>query len=255
MSTFLISARLSAAVAVLLVVAGCGSTNSVSKPAPPPSASAPNPIPAEVLSGLSARLKTKKVDLSDPSAAKKAAFIEFWLGHTFEVHAHRMRGANANEVYLAPDGHSEAVYDAAGDLVRDPINQGSYNYAHPVEQPLAHFVADILPWLRWGNASNDPTSVKERTDAYLLDLQDGLHRALEEMGKGKAEPDSDLTEAEWATLAFYMDVIDDTSVSKLLAVPAKDRDAAVTSFMAKLQGNLNTALAEEIKAAPPTMDR
>jgi hypothetical protein len=52
-----------------------------------------------------------------------------------------------------------------------------------------------------------------------------------------------------------MDVIDDTEVSKLLAVPAKDRDAAVTSFMAKLQGDLNTAITEEIKAAPSAMDR
>lgn len=166
-----------------------------------------------------------------------------------------MRGAKANEVYLGPDGHSEAVYDAAGDLVRDPVNQGSYNYAHPVAQPLRHFVADILPWLRWGNASDDPTSVKERTDAYLMDLQDGLHRALKEMPETKREVNSPLDETERAALAFFIDAINDTELSKLLAAPTEKRDAAITTFMDELRGNLHTAVTDEINAAPSAMDR
>lgn len=99
------------------------------------------------------------------------------LARTNEVLIHRMRGQEGNVVYLGPGGHREAVYDADGELVEDGFNDGTYNYAHPVREPLVHFTSDISPWIAWGLSKADPTSVEDRVYAYMGDLEGGIRRA------------------------------------------------------------------------------
>ena len=36
-----------------------------------------------------------------------------------------------NDKYVSVDGHIEGVYDENGNLVTDPVNQGTYNFANP----------------------------------------------------------------------------------------------------------------------------
>jgi hypothetical protein len=49
------------------------------------------------------------------------------LQNTTEVRIHQQNGAKDNQIYISPDGHKEAVYDKNGKLVKDGINDGSYN--------------------------------------------------------------------------------------------------------------------------------
>ena len=59
-------------------------------------------------------------------------------------------------------------------MVRDGINDGSYNYAHPENDPINHFTRDILPWIFWGYSREDPTTIEERLVAYSESLGGGL---------------------------------------------------------------------------------
>ena len=126
-----------------------------------------------------------------------------WLSNTSELPIHQLRGKTGNKLYLHKDGHKEVVYDADGKLVKDGINDGSYNYAHPVNEPLKHFNQDILPWILFGSSRTDPTSVKERLEAYSRALGIGLAAAQE---KPKEEVPK-LAESELSAVRFFLEVV------------------------------------------------
>jgi len=107
----------------------------------------------------------------------KEALIVDLLSRTPELNIHRMNGQSDNQVYTHEDGR-EAVYDGNDSLVTDPVNQGSYNYYHAVDRPLAHFAKDIHPWIKWGNARGDPSTRDQRISAYMKDLRLGISAAL-----------------------------------------------------------------------------
>ncbi|MEP1231118.1 MAG: hypothetical protein ABJG88_10620 [Litorimonas sp.] len=109
-------------------------------------------------------------DLTDT----EKAMVFFVLSQTSEVRIHQMRGAKENTTYLHRDGHKEAVYDGAGKLVQDGMNDGSYNYAHPQKNPFEHYTKDIHPWIAYGTSPDDPTDIEERVYAYVLDLEMGI---------------------------------------------------------------------------------
>ena len=115
----------------------------------------------------------------DPVDQWKEVLIADILSKTQELNTHQMNGQNGNQVFINDDGR-EAVYDAQGELVTDPVNQGSYNYYHPVNEPLAHFAKDIHPWLKWGNTRDDPSTKEQRLNAYLKDLKAGIISAFNE---------------------------------------------------------------------------
>jgi len=100
------------------------------------------------------------------------SIIHYILKNTYENNIHKMRGETDNVVYTNEDGR-EAVYDKDGKLVTNSYNQGSYNYGS-YDEPIKKFLLDIAPWLKWGNARNDPTSFNERLYYYTLDLNNGI---------------------------------------------------------------------------------
>src|SRR5687767_6932102 len=106
----------------------------------------------EVLNLSSVIGRIQRGEIPSEQLAKLALILE----HTSEVEIHRLRGAEKNKTYLAPDGKQEAVYDDRGKLVKDGINDGSYNYFHPRDDALRHFTFDILPWLLLGQSQRDP---------------------------------------------------------------------------------------------------
>ena len=65
-------------------------------------------------------------------------------------------------------------------MVKDGINDGSYNYFARVKEPLKHFYFDISPWILWGNSRKDTTSKKERIYAFVCDLEIGIRAALKQ---------------------------------------------------------------------------
>ena len=107
----------------------------------------------------------------------EAILIYHWLSNCKEIAIHQQRGAKENRIYLGPKGHREAVYDSSGKIVRDGINDGTYNYAHPHDDPINHFTEDILPWILWGATRSDSTSMEERLRAYAIDLNHALRDA------------------------------------------------------------------------------
>lgn len=140
------------------------------------------------VSGLYNRFSLENIEISDLSEdplRMNSAVLFTTLIHTHELEIHRMRGAIHNVVYTGPEGHKEAVFEFDIDEndmpiegtsrpVTDCFNQASYNYYSPREFPYAHFTADILPWLEMGNCRNDPTSISERIEAYMLDFNRGM---------------------------------------------------------------------------------
>ncbi len=96
------------------------------------------------------------------------------LLNTAELHIHQPGGAIGNTADLHQDGHKKAVFDSEGNIVNDGTNDDSYNFALPTQEPIMHFVLDILPWLIYGNSGGDPTTPAERLEAYVNDLESGL---------------------------------------------------------------------------------
>ena len=69
----------------------------------------------------------------------------------FDSMYHRNGPGNENNAkYISPDGHQEGVY-RGGSLVTDRINGGTYNYADPQNNPIKHFVIDMVPYFILGN--------------------------------------------------------------------------------------------------------
>ncbi len=147
------------------------------------------------------------------SNKEEAALIYHWLSNTSETRIHQLRGAVDNVVYVHKDGHTEAVFDGEGNMVRDGINDGSYNYAHPEGDPINHFNKDILPWIFWGYSREDPTSIEERLIAYSEALGGGLVLAQEkEIDLSKTRK---LTKSERSGIAVFMRVIESGEVSEI----------------------------------------
>ena len=141
-------------------------------------------------------------DASEQGPSKQEVEMVWrWLSSTSELPIHQLRGKTGNKLYLHKDGHKEAVYDAGGKLVEDGINDGSYNYAHPVKEPLKHFNQDTLPWILWGSSRADPTSVKERLEAYSRALGGGLSVA-QKTPKVKVR---ELSESELTAVRFFLE--------------------------------------------------
>jgi hypothetical protein len=178
------------------------------------------------------------------SHGREAALIYNWLKHTPEIGVHRMRGATQNTVYIFPPGHREAVYDKDGKLVRDGMNEGSYNY-YPYDQPLNHFTYDTLPWLVWGASKKDPTSRNERIVAYVEDLGRGFGAARK--ANNPAVDLSKLQPHETAVLAMFIGAIEDGGATKVYDYLADPERAFGAAEGAGLARQLETGLARRLK--------
>jgi len=75
-----------------------------------------------------------------------------------------------NVKFISSDGRFEAVYNTAtGEIVTDPANMGTYNYAPGSINPIDYFLHnkyDKKPWKKWGN-------VKEFEFKDIIGLKSG----------------------------------------------------------------------------------
>ncbi len=131
--------------------------------------------------------------------------INFILKNTCELNIHRMRDEDENQVFTR--GQEEAVFDKNKQLVKN-YNKGTYNYFIYSEQPIKHFLGDILPWLKLGISKDDPTSVKERLFYYTLDLNIGIQSYIFSDVKKLSKIDYEsLSEQEKAVYKFFKYVL------------------------------------------------
>lgn len=70
-----------------------------------------------------------------------------------------------NSKWVSPDGHREVVFTGKGKNQRitdDVRDEGTYNYYDPQVDPFKHTIYDVLPYIVFGNESNDPTTAAGR---------------------------------------------------------------------------------------------
>lgn len=102
----------------------------------------------------------------------KSMLICKWMLHTSEAPLHQLNGQET-VVYVSKDGHLEAVYDAKSrKLLKNEINEGTYNYFSRKQSPLKHTAYDIMPWLYFGPPKK--TTLEQRANAYAVALEAGL---------------------------------------------------------------------------------
>lgn len=148
--------------------------------------------------------RIKKGDVSP----RKITIVWSILQQTGETSSHQLGGATDNTYFLHEDGHKEIVYDANKQVVKDGINDGSYNYFPAACSPLRHFTYDTMPWIELGHSKKDRHSRNERIDAFCADLFVGVIRALEKGLPDKMIRFDDLTEPGQAvSLAAMLDAI------------------------------------------------
>jgi len=139
---------------------------------------------------------------------KQLSIIRYILKNTYEINIHKMRGETENVVYVNEDGR-EAVYDKNGKLVTNSYNRGSFNFYSNEKEPIKKFLADIAPWLAWGNTKDDPTSFNERLYYYTLDLDRGIQKYIFEGSKENLEAVSfdNLLDEEKAAYYIFLKLI------------------------------------------------
>lgn len=172
---------------------------------------------------------------------REALTIYLILKHTNEGYIHSMRGQD-NTVYLSSDGHNEAVFDNNGELLEDGMNEASYNFAHPVKEPLMHFLNDINPWIVWGASERDPTSIQERTYAYMGDLEGGFRRAFAQKNDMDAFRPIDFDETQKSVLKFWAVIIDKGAAEAMFALfdaNGLPSDADLIGLMQALNNGFN----------------
>ncbi|MCP4988134.1 MAG: hypothetical protein GY928_19430, partial [Colwellia sp.] len=89
------------------------------------------------------------------------------------THNLRTRG---NRDFRNPDTGDQFIFNLEGALVVDVLNGGSFDIVSPKTSYLGHFRKDVLPYLRWGNAVDDPSTRRERLWAFVNTLAYGIYR-------------------------------------------------------------------------------
>ena len=102
---------------------------------------------------------------------RELSIIYFILDNTEEYHIHCMRGEEQNQVFVHNDG-TVVVFDKNHHQVTN-YNRGTIRIARK-DDPIGHFILDTQPWLNFGVDANDPTSIEERLEAYLKDVQNAI---------------------------------------------------------------------------------
>ena len=110
-------------------------------------------------------------DTSEEIPQRELSIIYFILDHTEEYHIHCMRGEEQNQVFVHNDG-TVVVFDKNHHQVTN-YNRGTIRIARK-NDPIGHFILDTQPWLNFGVDSSDPTTIEERLEAYLMDVQNAI---------------------------------------------------------------------------------
>lgn len=96
--------------------------------------------------------------------------------HTVIANAHQFtKEDHKNLKLVSPNGKLEAVYKR-GHLITNPLDMGSYNYVPSEISYAGHFTKDIMPWIKYGNAPDDPSTEFERLNSILGHYTKGAKR-------------------------------------------------------------------------------
>lgn len=96
-----------------------------------------------------------------------------------EAYCHNMGfGVYGNKDYRGEDisEGKQAIYDSSGQLVTTAEDMGTYDFQPPsgLSDYINHYTVDVLPWIRWGNAPQDSTTMGQRQAAFNAGLMNKL---------------------------------------------------------------------------------
>ena len=83
------------------------------------------------------------------------------------LHQHHTSGG-ANTKWASGDGHFEIVYNAehvVQNAQNNPEDMGTYNFS--TDGGIGHYLADVVPWISYGNTKNDATTYNERLGDFV----------------------------------------------------------------------------------------
>lgn len=81
----------------------------------------------------------------------------------YSIYLHQFTSDDGTNVkYVSPDGKYEIVFNKAGQVVTDPKDVGTYNYASPNSDKSGHFWEDVVPYYIWGNSPQGTTRPEDR---------------------------------------------------------------------------------------------
>ncbi|MDR2793389.1 MAG: hypothetical protein LBB61_06955 [Treponema sp.] len=76
-----------------------------------------------------------------------------WQNMAFHMYG---KDGEYNLKFISADGHFEAVYNKEGILLTqdtDPLNMGTFNYAHQLADQMTHYNVDVWPYFMWNNTA------------------------------------------------------------------------------------------------------
>ncbi len=165
------------------------------------------------LSDMITKIENRQIPL------KNMQIIYLILRNTGEYYAHNLNGAVENQVFVHPDGHSEAVFDKNKQPVQDGINDPSYNYFSRLQEPLKHFSFDSNPWILWGNTRKDTTSIGERLKAFSMDFGGGIIGAFKEKDQlKKINPENFNKDGQLQAIAIILLSIEKGEANELFSL-------------------------------------
>jgi hypothetical protein len=74
-----------------------------------------------------------------------------WQNMAFHMYG---KDGEYNLKFISADGHFEAVYNRDGIVLtqeNDPLNMGTFNYAHQLADQITHYNLDVWPYFMWNN--------------------------------------------------------------------------------------------------------
>jgi hypothetical protein len=74
-----------------------------------------------------------------------------WTNMAFHMYG---KDGEYNLKFISADGHFEAVYNRDGILLtqdNNPLNMGTFNYAHQLADQMTHYNLDVWPYFMWNN--------------------------------------------------------------------------------------------------------
>lgn len=154
----------------------------------------------------------------------KAHFITQVLTYTTELNSHQINGETDNRVFLDESGHREMVYDGDDKIVTDCPNKGMYNYNPAMTEPLLHFANDMWPWLVLGGCRINASTERQRSEAYLQDLQSATLYVFHQIGKTDVPANIELSDGQWQVMALFFRILESSRGESLAIMARKGND-------------------------------
>jgi hypothetical protein len=107
-----------------------------------------------------------------------------WKLLEMEKMAFHMYGINGayNLKFISTDGYFEAVYNKDGILLtqdNDPLNMGTFNYAHQLSDQVTHYKLDVQPYFNWNNTEETLLLTQTQKIEQQQEVDEARKRYLE----------------------------------------------------------------------------